>query len=334
MYAVRDDYQQFTLHDGRVIAPGQRMRDKLEAIPLPDVEGLDVLDIGCDMGFWSFLCADRGARVIGLDRGRPVKGEPTDLIEMNNAVGNPNCTFYPINVGEQWRTYGRFDVVLLFSLYHHIYAQVEDHAPIWFWLWLQTKGDLIWENPISSLDRVVQINVPAHLQAGYNQESILAAASQYFDAELIGPARHEPHRLVYRFTPKPAEIVSLPCQRVSGAGGASKAWRHNDNARTHEFMHITGHQAIPGSINLKLSEPFDWDRGYLRARMSDAIDRKKGVECEWKDRWVRLYPCFANRKQAFIFRFEGENYPSDFVEIVSSHRIDGDIDLKVFQNGN
>ena len=164
----RADYQNFKInHDGSLYDLNERIRSKLEAIPLPDLTGKSVLDIGCDFGFWSFLSASRGARkVLGLDRNRSIRGEgQVDLIELNNQTASEipcymDCEFKHTEIGKQWHQFGSFDVVYLFSLYHHIYECAGgDHKPVWFWLWCHTDGELIWENPMTPADAVVQRNV-------------------------------------------------------------------------------------------------------------------------------------------------------------------------------
>ena len=319
----RDDYQQFDFSDdGELIDIGPRMSQKLEAIPLPDIKGKSVLDIGCDMGFWSFKCAEAD-RVVGLDRSRSVKGHFLDLIEYNRHVTNTfdrykHCEFYPINLGRQWKTYGEFDFVMLFSLYHHIFEQSKDHHPIWFWLWQHTKGELLWENPVDPKDRVVQINV----SSDYNQGDIFVSSLRFFDRDYIGPAKHEPHRFVYRFYPKELPKKVYTGYRSKGAGGASKAWAYADSRRTKEFKDAIGVEPIQGSINLRLTEPFDWDHGYYRTPILDVKDRSRGIDSPWEERWCRIYPLKANGVDAFAFRFEGERYPEWFMEIVSEHQID------------
>ena len=99
------DYQFYDLDsDGVPVNIGERMAKKLQAIPLPDMTGKDILDVGCDTGFWSWQAAIRGARsVIGLDRNREVKGVGHfDLVGQNIKTAYSYeklrvCSFYEIN---------------------------------------------------------------------------------------------------------------------------------------------------------------------------------------------------------------------------------------------
>ena len=52
MISIAPDYQ--TL---------RRMAAKLQAVPLPELRGKRVLDVGCDAGAWCWLAAEQGAAV-------------------------------------------------------------------------------------------------------------------------------------------------------------------------------------------------------------------------------------------------------------------------------
>src|SRR6516165_12137463 len=74
-----------------------------------------------------------------------------DLMALNRKraedEGHRNLRFEHIDVGKQWREFGHFEVVFLFSLYHHIYECAGgDHRPIWFWLWRHCTSNavVIW----------------------------------------------------------------------------------------------------------------------------------------------------------------------------------------------
>lgn len=332
MEAVKPDYQIYDLVNGTPENIGQRMQRKLHALEgiFPeDLSGKSVLDVGCDMGFWSFLCSSRGAsKVLGLDRGRDVKGYGyVDLPEFNKSRSNGTvCSFEKINLGMMWHEYGKFDLVLLMSLYHHIFNQCGKHDPIWYWLSNHVREKLIWENPTDSTDSVVRMNVENHLIPAYNKKAILESASRYFDYEYIGPAEHEPTRSVYLFTPKKKESSFWMGRVVSGAGGASKAFSHKNNNRINQIKKAIGIECFPGSLNVVLENPFQWDKGYYRAKISDVADRSAGLDSMWVSRWARFYPLLIDGMKAYAFRFEGEKYPSHFIEIISDKRLRDHVD--------
>jgi hypothetical protein len=321
------DYQIFDLINGNVENIGPRMQQKLTALQtvLPeDLSGKSLLDVGCDFGFWSFLAAQRGAtNVLGLDRGRDVKGQGyVDLPKMNNERAQGTvCKFDSINLGKQWKTYGKHDITLLMSLYHHVFHQCEDHLPIWFWLHKHTREMLIWENPTEADDSVVKLNVSGHLHPKYTKSKILESAIQYFDYKYVGPAEHEPTRSVFIFTPRKLQTMGYAGKVVSGAGGATDAFNYKDGRRIKEVKTAVGINPYPGSMNIQLEAPFDWSRNYFRSRILDVTDRKKGLDGLWVPRWARFYPVMVEGIKAFVFKFEGDTYPEAFVELLSEKRL-------------
>ncbi len=310
----------------------KRMALKRQAVPLPDVKNKRCLDIGCDFGAWSWLMADAGAvYVLGLDRNRFVKAENrnVDLVEhcrmYASSTGRSACEFEHVNLGKQWRRYGKFDLALMLSLYHHVFENVGDHLPIWYWLWQHVAhdGQLLWENPVSNVDPVVQQNVSAANQKNYRLDKIIGAASRYFEAERVGPALHEPTREVWRFKPYSVPVRNYIATLKSGMGGATTAFSYANGRRMKEIESVLGFTPFPGSLNLDLNEPFDWDSGYYRAEMLDPVVRNKGFDVEWEPRWVRFYPVtLAQDTLAYAMRFEGEkHYEPNFVELIASHRL-------------
>lgn len=346
------DYQEFKIGNNAITDIGPRMKQKLEAIKLPNLEGKEVLDIGCDNGFWCWMSKLKGAKsVLGIDRNRPVRNFGfVDLIYENRKIVKENdwlkgCQFEEMNLGKQWHELGKFDVIYMFSLYHHIYQNTGgDHRPIWFWLSRQIKdgGELIWENPTTSTDTVVQLNVEKCYHGGYQKDIILAVASEYFDYEYIGPAIHEPTREVYRFTPKPKSQATLKGFIVKGHGGAVPAFEYANKRRMTELSKVVGYWPYPGSLNLRMGQNFPWDEGYYRAKILDVVDREVGVHGEWEERWARFYPVEMmgitsggkqrDKIQAFAFRFEGEtDYPDNFVEVIAHENL-GYANVKIFNN--
>jgi len=303
------------------------MTAKITAIPLPYMMGKSVLDVGTDMGYWAFLAASKGAsNVLGLDRNREVRNVGyVDLVELNRQraadEGRDNVQFEHINLGKQWREFGKFDLVLCFSMYHHWYEACGDHAPIWYWLSRHCKGQVLWEGPVDETDPVVCANVSDVNRGAYSREAILAAASEYFDAEFIGPALHEPTREVWRFKPKAREQEIFAANVIAGAGGASPAFEYDNGRRIEEIEHALGFRPYPGSLNLWLDKSFHLGVDYYRAKILDVADRSAGLGSEWKPRWARFYPVTIDGEQAFAFRFEGERYSGNFCELIAPKRL-------------
>jgi len=293
----------------------ERMAQKREAIPLPDLEGKSVLDVGCDTRYWCDLALKLGAsRVVGIDRGRVMRdGEFINLAD------------HTMDLGKQYHNLGQFDVIFMFSMYHHAFQSAGDHLPIWYWLWRHMKpwGELLWENPVSTDDPVVKKDVAEDYQSYYSWEEIRFAASYFFKREYIGSAIHSPTREVYRFLPKTKAIPvrSRKGVVVNGAGGATKAFLYNDGRRGLEIQTTLGVYPFPGSLNVMCDELFWYGMWYYRAQISDVKDRRAGLDSEWGPRWARFYPVSVNGLDAWAFRFEGETYPDNFVELISQDRL-------------
>lgn len=318
MNAIAPDYQTET-----------RMGAKMASFSFPYVMGKRVLDVGCDMGFWSFLAAAKGADfVLGLDRNRDVRGiGPVDLIALNRRraedEGRDNVRFEAINLGRQWREFGRFDVVFVLSMYHHWFECCGDHHAVWFWLWRHCApgSQVIWEGPVDDSDPVVRANISDENRRDYSRLSIMAAAGRYFEAQHIGPARHEPTREVWRFRPLARFPRYTHGRMTDGARGATAAFEHAGGRRIGEIDAVLGVRPVAGSLNITLDGPFDWDEGYYRAQVLDVVERGKGLDVEWKPRWARFYPLKIEGVDAWAFRFEGEGYDSHFMELIAPVRL-------------
>jgi hypothetical protein len=291
----------------------ERMAKKLHAIPLPDLTGKSVIDIGCDMRFWCNLATERGAsKVVGVDRGRDARGQPINMAD------------FKMDLGKQWKQVGKFDVAFMFSMYHHAYQSAGgDHKAVFFWALNQLKPDgvLIWEGPVDTRDVVVQKNIEPALQENYNLDAILDAAAEYFDVQFIGPAEHEEHRLVFYFYPRSRPWRCLEVEAIAGAGGASQAFNFAGGRRINEIAEATGMLCYPGSLNLVAERSINWWGRYYRAQILDLKDRKTGLNGEWEKRWARLYPVEFNGQEAFVFRFESEAYSLKFFELVAPVRL-------------
>lgn len=315
------DYAKFRIERGTII-PSERMNKKIEAIPFPDMEGKTVLDIGCDYAQFSFLCANWGAKVTGLDRNRDVKGLGfVDVVRLNNQNAKDHgfdCSFHELNLGKQWGEFGKHDIILCMSMYHHVYENCGDHKPIWLWLWRHCKEMVIWENPTDNQDRVVGMNVS---RGGYNTKEILDAASIYFDYEYKGHALHEPHRHVYFFYPKKGLMDTYAITPRNGMGGASKAFIHGEGRRMCEIERILGYRPHPGTLNVTATKEFNWEYHYYTGGILEIRDRMAGLCGEWQERETRFYPCAINGVKCHVFRMRGEKYPQNFMEIISEHRL-------------
>lgn len=367
------DYQDFdaTIRKGALLfkealdlsQPGLRMKQKLAAIPLPDLAGKSVLDVGCDAGFFCWLALSRGAaRVLGVDRGREVAGVGfVDLAARNREIAaglvnadrlndaKPRCEFVAYDIGRQWPDLGGgehsgahvctgagsglprgFDVVLALSVYHHIYPAVRDHRPIWTWLARQVAADgvLLWEGPVDARDSAVRMHLGA--AAGeFNREAILAAAGRWFNVEHVGPALHRPHREVWRCRPRSVAGLQVRAHVVPGSGHASAAFELDNGRRCREIEQILGYRPYPGTLNLRLPCAFDWEaHGFVSAALMDAVDRADPRSI-WALRRARFYPCTVDGLPGHVIHFDADRQHPHLVGVIAPQRLRGRVNLEV-----
>lgn len=308
---ITSDYQRFGIRQGHIQPLGARLRTKLDVIPLPDLAGKRVLDVGCHSGFWCYLAKERGARyVLGVDQNPLV-----------SPIGSPSFHFKQMAIGKTWPNLGAFEVVLLLSVYHHLYkATGGDHESIWFWLWgcLYFEGELLAEIATSHKDHTILNLVPAELHANY--AGWRTAAASYFDIEDIGPSEHEPLRRVYRMRPKLREAVTITGEVKKGYGMAAVLMKCEHGRRMTEIESLLGMRPYPGTLNL-LACGFDWDSGYYRGEIMALNDRRKGPDGGWHPRWMRFYPLTVNNHPAYAARFENEYHRLDFVELIAETQL-------------
>ena len=105
------------------------------------------------------------------------------------------------------------------------------------------------------------------------------------------------------------------------AGGAAPAFRYAGGRRQKEIQAALGFEPVPGSLNLQADRPFDWDRGYVRAEISDVAVRGKGLDTDWALRWCRFYPVVVDGIPAWAMKFEGDTYRPNFVELIAPERL-------------
>ena len=112
----------------------------------------------------------------------------------------------------------------------------------------------------------------------------------------------------------------------TGAGGATAAFQYADGRRCREVEAIIGVRPYPGSLNVRLTAPFAWGGPHYEGTVLDVVARGRGLDVEWKPRTVRLYPVAVECApgvvvEAWAFRFDGERYRDDFVELVAGVRL-------------
>ncbi|KAF1708910.1 hypothetical protein CSC70_12510 [Pseudoxanthomonas kalamensis DSM 18571] len=130
--------------------------DKLKALLLPDLEGRDFLDVGCNEGFFCGFAKSQGAqRVVGVDYSR--------LFIERARQRFPDCEFH--NRSWDQLPAGPFDVILLASALHY----AEDQAELIGRLvnLLAVNGVLVLELGIASSDKSEWVKVERGIDERY-----------------------------------------------------------------------------------------------------------------------------------------------------------------------
>jgi len=119
---------------------GSRTNKRISMINWEDVEGMTVLDLGCNNGQFVLEAARRGAkRAVGIDSSDCIKGAR----ELSEKEGL-NAEFWQLDVEskELQRFCPRFDVVIVFSLLTHL----KDKVSFVKWLDGIVKYELLFES--------------------------------------------------------------------------------------------------------------------------------------------------------------------------------------------
>jgi len=114
-------YQEFDFLHGQSTS---RSNQKLAALNLPqDMTNCNVLDIGCNTGFFSIECDKRGAEVVGIE-------SLEMIVNVANLVATSiyftkKTTFHVMNINDDLTQLGTFSYILVLGLVHYLSNQKE-----------------------------------------------------------------------------------------------------------------------------------------------------------------------------------------------------------------
>jgi len=181
--------QHFTLTPDKKLIPEQSytVNSFLKSEILNNISGKRVLDIGCNIGQFSFFTKQAGAKyVLGVDI---IKNK--GFIDLANRIKdflNLDVNFKCISTSDNLLLEGKFDIILCMSVYHYMYHQYRSHDKI-FSMFSQMCNELYWENPWSMEDKSCNIlftkTMPEEIP-NYTKDKILEAASVYFNYKYLG----------------------------------------------------------------------------------------------------------------------------------------------------
>ena len=181
--------QHFTLTADKKLIPEQSytVNSFLKSEILKNIKGKRVLDIGCNIGQFSFFAKQAGAKyVLGID---VIKNK--GFIDLANRIKEflrLDIDFKCIDVSDDLLLKGKFDIILCMSVYHYMYHQYRSHDKI-FKIFSQMCDELYWENPWGMEDKSCNIlftkTMPEEI-SNYTKDKILEAALIYFDYKYLG----------------------------------------------------------------------------------------------------------------------------------------------------
>lgn len=182
--------------------PRRKMIQKLDAFGglVPRVmAGLNVVDIGCNNGFFTFLSAYRGAVAHGIDSTASRIRFCERVKRLMPEAVRESAIFRHADALEWLGTneIGSTNIVFLCSVYHHLLKATGDHWDVLKPVKdvLAPLGYVIYEGPTDERDEIVR-----RLGVRFREQEFLEAAGDLFHVEHIGPAIHQPTRQVYKFT--------------------------------------------------------------------------------------------------------------------------------------
>jgi len=181
--------QHFTLTEDKDLIPEQSytVNSFLASGILKNIAGKRVLDVGCNIGQFSFFAKKAGAEyVLGVD---VVKNKGfIDLAKEIRNFLNLDVDFKCIDDSTNLLHEGKFDVILCMSVYHYMYYQYRSHTKI-FKMFSKMGDEVYWENPWgmedTSCNKLFNTGMPKEIP-NYTKEKILKAASVYFNYEYLG----------------------------------------------------------------------------------------------------------------------------------------------------
>jgi CTP-dependent riboflavin kinase len=115
---------------------------------------------------------------------------------------------------------------------------------------------------------------------------------------------------------------------VRGAGGASRAFAAFEGRRIRELEAVVGYAPFPGTLNLRLDTPFDFEAPHLEGDVLHKAGRGK-----FHPRRTRLYPVSVDGRHGHVIRFEGAKYSPKYVGVIAAERlrdhVDGHVTLRL-----
>lgn len=201
-------YQNYTIRrrgETFRLEPGEKILKKLKAFgeAVPDsFVNLSVLDIGCNLGWFSFMARRLGAwRVTAIDN-QPKRTEFCRKVATLTGYG----VDFQTSCAVEWLRRKKIqphNFVFCLSVFHHLVNRcwIKWHGNAVLEAFqliaraMAKDGTLLWEGPTGHDDEIIQ---RLKLGQGYDQGQLTSAMFEVFrKVDYVGPALHYPTRHVY-----------------------------------------------------------------------------------------------------------------------------------------
>lgn len=170
-----------------------------------DFENKTVSDLGCNLGAFSFLAINNGAKKTISYEVDPNFKKFLDLLINDYTFRFPYYAYKMDTVEINLNTLPKLiktDVVLCIAIIHWFFAldKTMTLEKVAKWLSDMCGETLFFEGCVTASEPVMQ-QYKVDVQR-YNEKALLDAMSKYFDYTILGRPKYNPNRLVAKFTKK------------------------------------------------------------------------------------------------------------------------------------
>lgn len=190
---TKSNWTEYTRFNQETLPEYMRAKQEFLSDALRELRPRNVLDVGCNTGFFSFMAAREGANVVAIDHDeavidrvyRTAKTEQLRVLPLVVNLSRPTPRLgwrYSENPSFLDRSIGRFDVVLMLAVVHHMLVQ--ERIPLREVMKLAadlTRDGLVVEF-VPPRDKMFKRLARGrdHLHLDLTPEKFLAAADEFF----------------------------------------------------------------------------------------------------------------------------------------------------------
>jgi 2-polyprenyl-3-methyl-5-hydroxy-6-metoxy-1,4-benzoquinol methylase len=203
------DWSGYTDSNRETIPDYMRAKEVFVTEGLEKIKPAAVLDVGCNTGFFSFMAARSGASVVAVDHDeavidrvfREAKQEGLNVLPLVVNLSRPTPRLgwrYSENPSFLDRANGRFDLVMMLAVVHHMLVQERIPLREIFRLASELTKDALIVEFVPPGDKMFRMLTRGrdHLHQDLTAESFLQTASEFFEIQQ-SQALPETERSIY-----------------------------------------------------------------------------------------------------------------------------------------